>query len=165
MELQQERAQTGASEGRQFIGGEWVDAAGGGTFESRDPFTGDVVADVAAGGREDAARAVEAAHAAFAEWSQTPPAQRQRIFLKAADIARGAPGRGRRRCSRARRAARSASAMFQAHVFVPGLLRQAAALAYAPLGAGDPVRHPARSRWACGGRSASSARSRRGTPR
>ena len=79
MELQQEKAQTGASEGRQFIGGEWVDAAGGGTFESRDPFTGETVVDVAAGGREDAARAVTAAQGAFPEWSKTPPAVRQGI--------------------------------------------------------------------------------------
>ena len=54
--------------------------------------------------------------------------------------------------------------MFQMH-FVPGLLRQAAALAYAPLGEVIPSDIRARSRWACGGRSASSARSRRGTRR
>jgi len=40
---------TATSEYRQFIGGEWVDAADGETFEDRDPFTGDVVATVAAG--------------------------------------------------------------------------------------------------------------------
>ena len=33
-----------AASSRQFIGGEWVDAAGGDTFDDRDPFTGDVVA-------------------------------------------------------------------------------------------------------------------------
>ena len=133
MELQQEKTQTGASEGRQFIGGEWVDAAGGDTFESRDPFTGDVVADVAAGGREDAARAVDAAQAAFPEWSKTPPAMRQGIFLKAADILES------RQDEIVSLLARETGctfgfAMFQTHVFVPGLLRQAAALAYAPLG-------------------------------
>jgi acyl-CoA reductase-like NAD-dependent aldehyde dehydrogenase len=86
MELQQEKRQIGASEDRQFIGGEWVGAAGGGTFESLDPFTATVVANIAAGGREDAARAVDAAHGAFPEWSKTPPAQRQLIFLKAAHV-------------------------------------------------------------------------------
>jgi len=132
MELQQEKTQTGASEGRQFIGGEWVDAAGGGTFESRDPFTGDTVIDVAAGGREDAARAVAAAHAAFPEWSKTPPGVRQGIFLKAADVLES------RQDEIVSLLARETGctfgfAMFQTH-FVPGLLRQTAALAYAPLG-------------------------------
>ncbi len=129
MELQQERS----TQGRQFIGGEWVDAAGGGTFESLDPFTGEVVADVAAGGREDAARAVEAAHAAFAEWSTTPPAVRQRIFLRAADILEARQDEVVSLLAR-ETGSTFGFGMFQAHVFVPGLLRQAAALAYAPLG-------------------------------
>jgi acyl-CoA reductase-like NAD-dependent aldehyde dehydrogenase len=133
MELQEERTQAGASQGRQFIGGEWVDAADGRTFESLDPFTGEVVAEVAAGGREDAARAVDAAQAAFPDWSQTPPAVRQGIFLKAADILEA------RQDEIVSLLARETGStfgfgMFQAHVFVPGLLRQAAALAYAPLG-------------------------------
>src|SRR5690349_672977 len=71
---------------RHFIGGEWVDSADGRRFEDSDPFTGDVVAQVAAGGREDARRAVDAAAAAFPAWSKAPPAERQRIFLKAADV-------------------------------------------------------------------------------
>ncbi len=133
MELQEKRTPAGASQGRQFIGGEWVDAADGRTFESLDPFTGEVVAEVAAGGREDAAHAVEAAQAAFPAWSQTPPAVRQGIFLKAADILEA------RQDEIVSLLARETGStfgfgMFQAHVFVPGLLRQAAALAYAPLG-------------------------------
>ena len=129
MELQQERS----TQGRQFIGGEWVDAADGGTFESLDPFTGEVVADVAAGGREDAARAVEAAHAAFPEWSTTPPAVRQRIFLRAADVLEARQDEVVSLLAR-ETGSTFGFGMFQAHVFVPGLLRQAAALAYAPLG-------------------------------
>ena len=35
-------------EARQFVGGEWVDAANGETFDDLDPFTGDVVAHVRA---------------------------------------------------------------------------------------------------------------------
>ena len=34
---------------RLFVGGEFVEADGGRTFENRDPFTGDVVSEVAAG--------------------------------------------------------------------------------------------------------------------
>ena len=115
-----------------FIGGEWADAAGGRTFEDYDPFTGEVVFEVAAGTRDDARRAVEAAAAAAPAWAETPPAVRQGIFLKAADILE------RRQDEVVSLLARETGAtfgfgMFQMH-FVPGLLRQAAALAYAPLG-------------------------------
>jgi succinate-semialdehyde dehydrogenase/glutarate-semialdehyde dehydrogenase len=58
---------------RLFVGGEFVEAEEGRSFENRDPFTGEVVSEVAAGTRADAKRAVEAAAEAFAEWSQTPP--------------------------------------------------------------------------------------------
>ena len=77
---------TRAKECRHLIGGKWVDSAGGGSFDDLDPYTGDVVASVASGGREDARRAIEAAETAFAEWSQAGPGQRQAVFLKAADI-------------------------------------------------------------------------------
>jgi acyl-CoA reductase-like NAD-dependent aldehyde dehydrogenase len=116
----------------QYIGGEWVDAHGGETFDDLDPFTGDVVARVAAGGKEDAKRAIDAAAEAFPAWSQTPPGERQRIFLKAADVLEG---RGDEVVSWLARETGSTFgfAMFQLG-FVAGLLRQAAALAYAPIG-------------------------------
>ena len=124
-------ATTAVQEYRQYIGGDWV-AADGGTYEDNDPFTGDVFATVAAGGADDARRAVEAAAAAFPAWSQTPPAERQRIFLKAADILEG------RQMEVVEVLARETGCsfgfgMFQS-MFVPNLFRQAAALAYAPLG-------------------------------
>src|SRR5437870_13424905 len=72
-----------------FVGGKWVAAAGGATFDDRDPFTGEVVARAAAGTRDDARRAVDAAAAAFPGWWKTPPAEKQRIFLKAADVLEG----------------------------------------------------------------------------
>jgi acyl-CoA reductase-like NAD-dependent aldehyde dehydrogenase len=49
------------TEYRQFIGGDWTGASGGATFEDLDPYSGEVVATVAAGTREDARRAIEAA--------------------------------------------------------------------------------------------------------
>lgn len=123
---------TQARDARLFVGGEWTDAAGGRTFEDRDPFTGEVVAHVPAAGRDDARRAVEAAADAFHAWSQAPPAQRQRVFLNAAD------GLERRTDEIVDLLARETGstfgfAMFQVQ-FVAGLLRQSAGLPYAPLG-------------------------------
>jgi len=132
--------QSEAREAKQFIAGGWTDASGGATFEDRDPFTGDVVAVVPAGGRADAALAVEAAADAFPAWSQSPPAQRQGIFLKAADILES------RRDEIVGLLARETGASFGFGMFqmgfVPGLLRQAAAAAYAPLGQIIPSDHP-----------------------
>src|SRR4051812_34188459 len=132
--------QSEVHEAKQFIGGQWTDASEGATFEDRDPFTGDVVANVPAGTRDDARRAIEAAAAAFPEWSQSLPAQRQGIFLKAADILES------RRDEVVGLLARETGCsfgfgMFQMS-FVPGLLRQAAAAAYAPVGQIIPSDHP-----------------------
>ena len=132
--------QSDAREAKQFIAGAWTGASGGATFEDRDPFTGDLVALVPAGGRPDAVRAIAAAAEAFPAWSQSPPAQRQAVFLKAADILES------RRDEIVGLLARETGAtfgfgMFQMS-FVPGLLRQAAAAAYAPLGQIIPSDHP-----------------------
>ncbi|HET8607594.1 MAG TPA: aldehyde dehydrogenase family protein, partial [Gaiellaceae bacterium] len=117
---------------RHFVGGEWRDAAGGRTFEDRDPFTGEVVAEVAAGGREDAERAIEAAAEAFPGWSASPPAERQRIFLKAADLLEARADEVVSLLAR-ESGAGLGFGLFQIG-FVPNLLRQAAALAYQPIG-------------------------------
>jgi len=69
-----------------LIGGEWVAANGGGTFGTTDPFTGEDSGRAAAGKREDAKAAADAAGAAFAEWSHTPPAARREVLQKAAGL-------------------------------------------------------------------------------
>jgi acyl-CoA reductase-like NAD-dependent aldehyde dehydrogenase len=114
------------------IGGQWTDSEGGKTFEDTDPFTGEVVANVPAGTRGDAKRAIEAAAAAFPAWSETSPAERQSIFLKAADLLES---RQEEVASWLTRETGSTFgfAMFQLH-FVPGLFRQAAAIPYMPMG-------------------------------
>jgi len=121
-----------AHEVKQFIGGTWTDAADGGTFEDKDPFTGDTVAVVPAGGGEDAERAIEAAAAAFPAWAETPPAARQGIFLKAAEILES------RRDEVVSLLARETGCTFGFGMFqmgfVPGLFRQAAATPYQPIG-------------------------------
>jgi acyl-CoA reductase-like NAD-dependent aldehyde dehydrogenase len=123
---------TEVREARLFIGGEWVEGSGGRTFEDRDPFTGEVVAELPAGTREDARRAVEAAAEAFPEWSRTPPAVRQRVFLKAADVLES---RHDEVASWLMRETGSTFGftMFQLQ-FVANLFRQAAGLAYLPVG-------------------------------
>ena len=68
-----------------YINGQWS-ALGGRTFADHNPFNGEVVAAIAAGGRAEAEAAIAAAHAAFPGWAATPPSERQRLFLKAADI-------------------------------------------------------------------------------
>jgi len=125
---------------RQLIGGEWVEAESGSTYEDRDPYTGEVVAIVPAGAREDARRAVEAAAEAFPAWAKTPPAARQRIFLRAADILE------RRQDEVVSLLARETGCSFGFGMFqmgfVPGLFRQAAAIAYSPIGEVIPADLP-----------------------
>ena len=133
-------AQTAVQEAKQFIGGSWTDAADGATFEDRDPYNGEVVAIVPAGGAEDARRAIDAASAAFPAWSASSPAERQSVFLKAADILES------RRDEIVSMLARETGAtfgfaMFQMH-FVPGLFRQAAAVGYQPIGQILPSDNP-----------------------
>jgi acyl-CoA reductase-like NAD-dependent aldehyde dehydrogenase len=131
---------TDVREARQWIGGEWVDAAGGETFEDRDPYTGDVVALVPAGAADDARRAVEAAAAAFPAWSGSPPAERQRVFLKAADLLESRLDEVVSLLAR-ETGCSFGFGMFQLG-FVPGLFRQAAAIGYQPLGQVIPTDSP-----------------------
>ncbi|HET7419490.1 MAG TPA: aldehyde dehydrogenase family protein [Candidatus Dormibacteraeota bacterium] len=73
---------------RLLIGGKWVDAASGKTFESLDPATGDVVARVAEAGAEDVDRAVAAARRSFdrGDWRDMQPAERARALWKVGDM-------------------------------------------------------------------------------
>ena len=87
---------------------------------------------MSAGNGEDARAAVEAASAAFAAWSAAPPAERQRVFLKAADLLESRADEVVALLAR-ETGCTFGFGMFQLH-FVPGLFRQAAALAYAPVG-------------------------------
>jgi len=68
-----------------FVGGEWVDAAEGGTVEIINPSTGDTIGEVPNGTQADVDRAVEAAKAALPEWLETTPGERAEMLLKLAD--------------------------------------------------------------------------------
>ncbi|MGV9541486.1 NAD-dependent succinate-semialdehyde dehydrogenase [Nocardia beijingensis] len=69
-----------------FIGGEWIDAAGGGTFPVRDPATGRTVREVADATADDAIRALDAAVAAQESWAATPPRTRSDILRAAWEL-------------------------------------------------------------------------------
>lgn len=71
-----------------FIGGKWVDAASGKTFETLNPATEEVIAKVAEGDAEDIDRAVKAARKAFdsGPWSRTDARDRGRLLNRLADL-------------------------------------------------------------------------------
>ncbi len=67
---------------KSYIGGEWVEAASGETFDVINPADGQVCATVPKGDREDAQRAISAAREAFdaGAWSGMEPEERKRIL-------------------------------------------------------------------------------------
>jgi acyl-CoA reductase-like NAD-dependent aldehyde dehydrogenase len=69
-----------------FIGGEWVDAASGATFDDLNPYTGEVWARVQKGDEKDADRAMAAAYAARKPWAAMPSLDRSTVLLKAAEV-------------------------------------------------------------------------------
>ena len=71
---------------RYFAGGEWRTAENHKLFDVFRPYDRGLYARVAAGGRPEAKLAVDAAATAFPAWSQTTPAERARLFFKAAEI-------------------------------------------------------------------------------
>jgi betaine-aldehyde dehydrogenase len=70
---------------RNFIGGEHVDPRSDTTSDLVNPATGQVVAHAPVSSPEDVDAAYAAATAAFEEWGQTTPSERQQALLKIAD--------------------------------------------------------------------------------
>lgn len=70
---------------RLYIGGEFVDAVGGATFEVFNPHDGTKLADVAEARAEDVDIAVAAATEAHAGWARTPAMERGKRLLDLAD--------------------------------------------------------------------------------
>ncbi|SOD95462.1 aldehyde dehydrogenase [Caenispirillum bisanense] len=83
-----DKAATLVPEGRLFIDGRFVDAVGGGRFETVNPATGAVVAEVARGTAVDVERAVASAHRAFRSgvWSRRDPRDRMTVLARFADL-------------------------------------------------------------------------------
>jgi phenylacetaldehyde dehydrogenase len=73
---------------KMLIDGRWVEAASGKTFPSYNPATGEVLAWIAEGDREDVERAVRAARQALESgpWAKITPAERGRLIWKLADL-------------------------------------------------------------------------------
>src|SRR5208283_40629 len=73
---------------KMFIAGKWVDAASRKTFPSYNPATGEVLAKVAEGDREDIDRAVKAARKAFESgpWPAMSASERGRLIWKLGDL-------------------------------------------------------------------------------
>ena len=71
---------------RLLIGGEWVDATGGATFEVTNPATEQVLTSIADGTPADGGRALAAAAAAQAGWRATEPRVRAEILRSAFEL-------------------------------------------------------------------------------
>ena len=71
-----------------FIDGAWVDAADGRTFDTINPATEQVLAQIALAGEQDVDRAVKAARVAFEDgrWSGTPPRKKEAVLRAIADL-------------------------------------------------------------------------------
>ena len=71
---------------RNFIGGEWVEARSGETFDSINPATEEVLATVTKSGKEDVDAAVQAAQQAYKDWRLTPAPRRGEILFRVAQV-------------------------------------------------------------------------------
>ncbi len=70
---------------KNFVGGEYVDASNGRTYDLVNPATGQTFAQAPISEQEDIDRAYDAAQRAFETWRETTPSERQLALLKLAD--------------------------------------------------------------------------------
>ncbi len=70
---------------RMWIGGEWVVAEGGATFEATSPSTGAIIGTVPEGTRADAQRAIDAANAAAPGWAASSAFDRAAAMKRVAE--------------------------------------------------------------------------------
>ena len=76
---------TGPTTVRNWVGGQWRDAADGRTTELVDPTTGQAYGTAPLSGRADVEQATAAAAQAFTTWRDTTPGERQLALLRLAD--------------------------------------------------------------------------------
>lgn len=88
LDMVQEQAKGLNIRGQAFIGGRYVNAASGRTFDCVSPIDGRLLTPVARCDEEDVDRAVRAARAAFEDgrWANLAPARRKRVLQRFADL-------------------------------------------------------------------------------
>ena len=69
-----------------LIGGQWVSAVSGRTFEVRNPSTDELIAEVPEGDKADVARAIDAAAAALPAWRALPGLERSKALRRLNDL-------------------------------------------------------------------------------
>ncbi|MGE5746323.1 MAG: aldehyde dehydrogenase family protein, partial [Solirubrobacterales bacterium] len=76
------------TEKQMFVGGSWQGSSDGGTFETKDPASGEVLATVPEATSKDVDDAVDAARAAFEseEWAGLPPAAKAKLLWRMGDL-------------------------------------------------------------------------------
>jgi acyl-CoA reductase-like NAD-dependent aldehyde dehydrogenase len=79
-------ATTASKTFRNFVGGEWVDALSGETFESLSPVSGEVLGTFPKSGPDDVDRAVAAAREAYEDWRLTPAPERAQVLYRFAAL-------------------------------------------------------------------------------
>jgi alpha-ketoglutaric semialdehyde dehydrogenase len=79
-------ALTGTKTFQNFIGGEWVDAASGETFESVSPANGETIGVFPRSSAEDVDRAVAAAKTGWEDWRLVPAPERGQILYRFANL-------------------------------------------------------------------------------
>jgi acyl-CoA reductase-like NAD-dependent aldehyde dehydrogenase len=113
-----------------YADGQWRSAPG--VFDDFEPYTGNVFAHAPDCGPEEARIAISAAANAFGAWADTGPAEKARLFFKAAEIVR------RRRAEIAETLARETGSTLAFSTFqqdlVASTLEQTASWAYLPKG-------------------------------
>jgi len=119
-----------ASYEKWYAGGKWLDAPA--LFDDFEPYTGELFSRAPDCGPQEAKIAVKAANDAFPIWANTPPVEKARLFLKAAEIVR------RRRTEIAEILARETGSTIPFSTFqqdlVAATLEQAANWVYLPKG-------------------------------
>jgi len=71
---------------KMYVGGEWVDAESGDTFEVVSPVTGEVLAILPNGGREDVKKAVDAAKDSKEKVTSIPIPERAKLMYRLTEI-------------------------------------------------------------------------------
>jgi acyl-CoA reductase-like NAD-dependent aldehyde dehydrogenase len=79
-------AATGTTTFKNYIGGEWVDAVSGETFESTSPANGDSIGVFPKSGPDDVERAVAAAKETYEDWRLVPAPKRGEILFRFAQL-------------------------------------------------------------------------------